>query len=351
MKQIPGSLLTLVIGVVVTLISLWVGQHHGLLPEQASEQAPLVDQLFDTMFTIGTALFLVVEGAILFFVFRFRQVKGDDSDGSPIEGNVPLEIFWTLIPAIIVVGIGVYSVNVFQDMGGFAPAGHHSMGRINFTVASHLHPDREFEPVMAAMSGLSDPHLEWAAEVEDVETDAPSDFNDPAEVRRYGIGASPYEEDNPPDLVVDVTGLQYAWLFDYPASEVMAGELHVPINADVQLNISAADVIHSFWVPQFRLKQDAIPGQPTQLRFKATRLGEYPVVCAELCGAYHGGMRTTVMVEEMDAFEAWLAENSFAQADPDRQVAMQPTSVTGSDFGDIHLHHLGLPAEGLDQHL
>ena len=64
MKEIPASVITLVIGVIVTLISLWVGQNHGLLPEQASEQAPLVDGFFNVMVTIGTALCLVVEGAM-----------------------------------------------------------------------------------------------------------------------------------------------------------------------------------------------------------------------------------------------------------------------------------------------
>ena len=95
MKQIPASIITLVIGVVVTLISLWVGQNHGLLPEQASAQAPLVDGFFNVMVTIATALFLVVEGAILLFVIKYRQRRGDDTDGVPISENFALEVFWT----------------------------------------------------------------------------------------------------------------------------------------------------------------------------------------------------------------------------------------------------------------
>ena len=74
--------------------------------------------------------------------------------------------------------------------------------------------------------------------------------------------------------------------------------------------MEARDVIHAFWVPQFRLKQDVIPGQPTLLSFTATRPGTYPIVCAELCGPYHGGMRSTVVVHEPADFDAWLSKNT-----------------------------------------
>ncbi|NJK64119.1 MAG: hypothetical protein HC921_16810 [Synechococcaceae cyanobacterium SM2_3_1] len=106
MKQIPTSLITLVTGLLVAIISYWVGQHHGLMPTPASEQAAYVDKFFNTMMTIATALFLVVEGAILISVIWFRRKAGEEGDAEPIEGNVPLEVFWTLIPAVIVIGLG-----------------------------------------------------------------------------------------------------------------------------------------------------------------------------------------------------------------------------------------------------
>ncbi|WP_404784416.1 cytochrome c oxidase subunit II transmembrane domain-containing protein [Altericista sp. CCNU0014] len=81
MKQIPTSLLTLVAGVLIALVSFWVGQNHPLLPEQASEQAALVDNFFNVTIAIATALFIVVQGAILLFAIRFRRRKGDDTDG------------------------------------------------------------------------------------------------------------------------------------------------------------------------------------------------------------------------------------------------------------------------------
>ncbi|MFM7362638.1 MAG: cytochrome C oxidase subunit II, partial [Cyanobium sp.] len=91
-------------------------------------------------------------------------------------------------------------------------------------------------------------------------------------------------------------------------------------NRRVELRMKANDVIHAFWVPQFRLKQDVIPGQPTLLSFTATRPGSYPIVCAELCGPYHGGMRSTVVVHEADDFQAWLDKNRPAT------VAALPTA-------------------------
>jgi cytochrome c oxidase subunit 2 len=109
---------------------------------------------------------------------------------------------------------------------------------------------------------------------------------------------------------VDVTAMQFAFIFHYPNAEITSGELHVPAGQPIALRMQANDVIHAFWVPQFRLKQDVIPGQPTLLSFTATRPGRYPIVCAELCGPYHGGMRSTVIVDEPETFQAWVNQNS-----------------------------------------
>ena len=303
MKQIPSPILTLVAGVVVALISLWVGQHHGLLPEQASEQAPLVDNFFNLMVTIATALFLVVEGAIVIFAIQFRQRKGDNTDGDPTEGNISLEIVWTAVPAIIVIGLGIYSVQVYNDMGGFAPTRQAMM-------AHHQTPGSEHSNMSSAIAAplITDPQ--------------PSEAHSGVDVAyTYGIGAAPDEENAAADLTVNVTGLQYAWIFNYPDNGAISGELHVPVGQSVQLNLSAQDVIHSFWAPQLRLKQDAIPGQETQMQFVVTKPGDYPIVCAELCGSYHGSMRTRLIAHTPEAFDEWLESNRIAQS-PDLDQAL-----------------------------
>ncbi|MGP1371792.1 MAG: cytochrome c oxidase subunit II [Almyronema sp.] len=315
MKQIPASLLTLVAGVLITLVSLWVGQHHGLLPEQASEQAPLVDQLFSLMVTIATALFIVVEGAIVWFLIRYRQRPGDETDGIPIEGNLPLEAFWTAIPAIIIIGLSVYSVDVFQQMGGAMP-GH---------------------PPMPAAKAIADSTP--AAVTPALSTSA---------VPRFGYGATPTQLGQDPDLVVNVTGMQYAWIFNYPDTGVVTGELHIPVGKSVQLNISGQDVIHSFWVPQFRLKQDAIPGQQTGLRFAATQTGIYPIVCTELCGSYHGAMRSQVVVQSAAEFDQWLAQSRLAQSPaPHQVVAANVADLSVDQFLSPYAAAMGMTTERL----
>ena len=117
-------------------------------------------------------------------------------------------------------------------------------------------------------------------------------------------------------MPVEVTAMHFAFIFHYPDSNITSGELHVPADRPVELRMEARDVIHAFWVPQFRLKQDVIPGQPTVLTFTATKPGSYPIVCAELCGPYHGGMRSTVVVQEEDDFDAWITRNSPAVQAP-----------------------------------
>ncbi|GAB1541100.1 cytochrome c oxidase subunit II [Scytonema sp. NUACC21] len=320
MQQIPVALLTLVAGMVITLFSIWVGQNHGLLPVQASQQAPLVDGFFNIMVSIATALFIVVEGTIVLFLVKFRRRPGDDTDGIHAEGNLPLEVFWTAIPSIIVICLGIYSVDVYQQMGGFS-AGSHSPSHVSQTSGS------------AIAATLSDPSQS------ELNTATPS-----STTPKYGFGSTPKEQGHPADLVVNVTGMQFAWLFDYPESGLSAGELHIPVGADVQLNISATDVIHSFWVPQFRLKQDAIPGIPTELRFVATKPGTYPIVCTELCGGYHGSMRAQVVVHNSkEEFESWLAENLVAQKPESKEVvAVKPAELSTSEFLAPYVRDMGI---------
>jgi cytochrome c oxidase subunit II len=191
------------------------------------------------------------------------------SFGVPIKGNFPLEIVWTAIPAIIVIGLGIYSVDVYVQMGGFAPAHQHGM-------MAH-----QTAPLVASANTNTSTNV--SSNPAELTTPPAAPMAPIAPIAKYGFGA-PDAEAGTAALVVNVTGLQYAWLFNYPAEGITTGELHVPVGQAVQLNLSAQDVIHSFWVPQFRLKQDALPGQPTELRFVATKIGTFPVVCAELCG-------------------------------------------------------------------
>jgi len=201
-----------------------------LLPAEASTRAVQVDRLFRAMMGIAVVIFLVVEGALLYAVLRFRRKPGDEREGAPIHGNNTLEIVWTLIPAVIVAVIGIYSYRVLADV--------------------------EKKP------------------------------------------------ENP--LVVRVIAQQFVWTFEYPEAGITSNVLHLPVGQPVQFQIESRDVIHSFWVPAFRVKHDATPGQIDELIITPTEIGTFPVRCAELCGAGHAAMITEVEVESVENFQAWI---------------------------------------------
>jgi cytochrome c oxidase subunit II len=107
------------------------------------------------------------------------------------------------------------------------------------------------------------------------------------------------------ELVVNVTGQQFTWTFEYPDQNVNSNELVLPLDRPVDFRIKTRDVLHSFWVPEFRLKSDAVPGLTTKIRLTPDRIGNYEVVCAELCGLGHSTMRQFVRVLPADDFDRW----------------------------------------------
>jgi cytochrome c oxidase subunit II len=114
------------------------------------------------------------------------------------------------------------------------------------------------------------------------------------------------EAKQPDELVVNVTGQQFTWTFEYPAERLRSTELVLPDERPVEFRIRTRDVIHSFWVPEFRLKSDAVPGLTTKIRLTPDRIGRYQVVCAELCGIGHAVMRQNVRVVSPASFDAWV---------------------------------------------
>ena len=112
------------------------------------------------------------------------------------------------------------------------------------------------------------------------------------------------------ETAIEVSAMQFAFLFNYPQGEFISGELHVPVDQKISIKMESKDVIHAFWIPEFRIKQDIIPGQPTILNFTPTKIGKYPIICAELCGPYHGGMRASIIVEDKSDYERWFNQNN-----------------------------------------
>ncbi len=130
------------------------------------------------------------------------------------------------------------------------------------------------------------------------------------------LGAYTLGETRLPDptaMVVQVTAHQWDWSFQYPEG-FSSNELHLPVNKQVLFKMQSLDVIHSFWVPEFRLKQDVLPGRFTELRITPILLGNYKVRCAELCGLRHAYMEAPVIVTSQADYDAWAKQQAAAFA-------------------------------------
>jgi cytochrome c oxidase subunit 2 len=310
MRRAAGLALA-TIALIVT--GLWIGFNVNLLPVVASANAPVYDDLFKLLFSIGTILFIGITIVLVYSLFKFRRREGDQTDGLPIEGNLPLEIVWTAIPAVVVLFIGIYSYDIYERMGGMTSFNDHSVQGHSLHDHSAMLASAavasEATDAMPSDAAANDAAGATPAIVTDLDVNAKSQAGGLEKGKRYWAGIAPLDDPDNKTLPVDVTAMQFAFIFHYPDGNITSGELHVSSGQPVVLRMEARDVIHAFWVPQFRLKQDIIPGQPTVLSFTPTKPGTYPIVCAELCGPYHGGMRTNVVVHDPDSFQTWLDQN------------------------------------------
>jgi cytochrome c oxidase subunit 2 len=123
-------------------------------------------------------------------------------------------------------------------------------------------------------------------------------------------------------MEIIVTGKKWVWEFEYPDGTRTLNDLHVPVNQPVKLVMTSEDVIHSFYIPEFRLKRDAIPGRYTELWFTATEPGVYQVYCTEYCGKGHSDMLARIFVDTPEQYETFLREG-------DEQVRKMPLKELG----------------------
>jgi cytochrome c oxidase subunit 2 len=118
-----------------------------------------------------------------------------------------------------------------------------------------------------------------------------------------------FQNSEPPkgSLEILVTGKQWMWKAQHPEGQREINELHVPLGQPVKLTMTSEDVIHDFFVPAFRVKKDVLPGRYTSLWFQPTKTGTFHLFCAQYCGAFHAGMIGSIIVQEPDEYERWLA--------------------------------------------
>ncbi|HEX6583102.1 MAG TPA: cytochrome c oxidase subunit II [Thermoleophilaceae bacterium] len=255
----------------------------AITPESGgSQNADDIDTLYKLTLYIGLAIFLLVEGTLIWSLVKYRARRGGTAD--QIRGNTPLEIGWTVGAATILVVL---------------------------TVVTFLYLDDIESPPPSGPNGLSANQAQFAS------VDQP----DPP-------------KSGGPILRIRVNGQQYLWRYDYPGNP---GELYsyeemvVPTNTTVVLELEASDVIHSWWIPKFGPKADAVPGYVNETWFKVPNEGTYRGQCAELCGSGHADMRAQVVAVSPDEYEQWARDKREEIKEAGEELAAQREQRLGGE--------------------
>lgn len=263
------------------LVSLWMGQQaYGWMPPQASAESVLVDNLFSFMTTLGSFIFFGVMGTLLYSILFQRAAKYDASDGPNIEGNVKLEVVWTAIPILLVIWIATVSYQTYDRMSILGPMEPLPMGMATAEAADLGTPESTSAPIQSAP--------------------------------------------------IEVVARQWAWEFHYPGSDISSTELHLPVNQRAQLVLSSEDVLHGFFVPAFRVKQDVVPGRTIDFEFTPIREGRYRLRDSEYSGTYFAANQTNVVVESPEDYQDWLAAAAARSPFPAENVAFEEFNQTDS---------------------
>ena len=251
--------LVLLLAAVVLLSSC--GRH--VLPQDGIDaqgsNARQLDNLARPVFLVAAIVFVFVQGLIIYCVIRFRS-KGDDDAPVQVHGNAKLELTWTIIPALILAVIGVFTVVTVLD------------------------------------------------------------------INKRAVGAEVVH--------VKVIGHQWWWEYQYPdLGIVTANELHIPAGKTVELEMTSADVIHSFWPPKLAGKVDVVPGRTNYMHFSADHPGDFSGQCAEFCGLSHANMRLRVIADSADDFDAWVANQKRPSVPAPTTTSSTTTTVAAAQTG------------------
>jgi cytochrome c oxidase subunit II len=233
---------------------------------------------------IGVILFIVVIGVLSLLVLRNDNLLTQAASLQAQPVDQAFSYLWILIAVLfaLITGFVLYSAIFFRRKPGDTSDGPHIEGNNALEVTWTVLP-------LLTVFGFA---IFGSANL--------------AEVLRP----------DPEAYEVRVIGQQWAWRFEYPEEGVVSEELVLPINQQILLRMESADVLHSFWVPEFRVKQDLLPGRETQLRITPSRIGEFTVRCAEICGSQHAYMLAPVRVVSQGEFENWLFEKLDLPEDP-----------------------------------
>ena len=259
MKILRSLGLTIAVATLI-LVSYGVGQQaYGWMPLQATDEAQQVDRLFSFLVSLGTAVFLGVTGMIGWTLITCRAERGDFSEGHPSRGDARLEILWTLGPLVLVLWIACQSQRIYQ---------------------------------MLDLSGLN--MMPSHGTVAKIEANA-------------GKASQP---------TIEVLAKQWNWTFHYPENHKTSPELHLPAGQTVRLVLRSEDVLHGFYVPEFRMKQDIIPNHDIAFVFQPQRPGKYKLHDSQFSGTYFALMTADVYVESPEQYQQWLSAAASTSLTP-----------------------------------
>jgi cytochrome c oxidase subunit 2 len=267
-KPAGGLFTALALGIFFTLLAA-VGTYIVVgkvwwFPEAISSIAPAIDRQFSITMWASGLIFVLAQVALGILIIRYRD-RGGRSDYS--HGNVTLEILWTSATAILFVGLAILGRNAWANLHflGAAPG--------------------------ALQVEVTGAQFEWQ-------------FRYPGPDGKFG----PTDPKNINEAAGNPLGLDLA----HPDAkdDVVMPVMAVPVDREVEVILRSKDVIHGFWVPNLRIKQDAVPGLAVRIHFTAQKTGEYEVACMELCGLGHYRMRTTFTVMPEADFQRWLQDNA-----------------------------------------
>jgi cytochrome c oxidase subunit II len=266
--KIREIFLIILSAIILAAVSIWIGQQaYSWLPPQAAAESLIIDDLFSFLVMLGAFIFLGVTGALLYSIIFNRVSKYDISDGPPIEGNVTLEVVWTAIPFVLVIWIAAYSYQIYDQMSILGPMHHHHTSK-------------------GIQSTIAEPRSETSQTAQ-----------------------------NPAERI-EVTAKQWAWIFNYPEQNISTTELHLPVNKRAYLTLKSEDVIHGFYIPAFRVKQDVIPNETINFEFTPILKGKYRLRDSQYSGTYFAAMQADVVVESAEEYNQWLKEASQREPSP-----------------------------------
>jgi len=232
------------------------------LPENISETGGVIDDLFLFILYLTGVIFIGTTVALFLFMWKYDAARNRE----PVKfthGSHTLEIIWSILPAATLLFIAIYQMNAWAD------------AKIRRPIAG-VGPD--------GIAGTGDDVLQKP--------------------------------------LLEVTGRQFEWRLRYAGPDGEIGtpddlfgvnDMHIPVNEEVVVKITSQDVLHSFFLPNLRIKQDVVPGMRQYVWFKANRTGVYDIVCAELCGWGHYKMRGRLTVQRREDFDRWFEEKMAEQ--------------------------------------